>query len=1566
MATVRELRTKFVGQAESLKATFRQIKKDIRELGPTTEKAVDKSKKSYNELAKETENLQKEIDKLDNSKAFDGLNKASKKVRKEFKETGKVSEKTMEEFEKAVSSAGRNLNEMGAEGSRSFQDLESAISGAKREVQQLNNTNLDDLEDEIEDATDGTKGLNREVENLQIKLRKKDDGGGWFSDFRESVMNVTVSLRGLKYALAGLAPAAIPALSSVTTGLMGLASSVTAAGGGIAGLVAVAIPAINNLIKMDQNLKRNSEQWYATSQATRDAINALGQFQLKLGETVVLFTDPVYKIAAQTMHTLMDVIDMFTPVVQASADAVYNLSKEFDKFVKTDDVEAFFNFMASRAGPSIEAFGSSAINILDGFMELMIAFDPVAQKMEAGLLRMTLGFSQWASSLSETQGFKDFINYSMEMGPVFLDLLKNMTMFLINFSVLLSPVGDAILMLLNQAFRGLNKFVNFLQTQMDKIEGPVNRAKQVIKGLFALFIGNKGKGVSILSRLGLTSGEVNQIINMINKIHDWINRFRQGAVTGFKAIGTAFKRIWSTLWPFLKPLLLRIVSFVGQIVGQISDFWNKNGSQIMKAVKNAFNFILSTVKFVMPAVMAIIKVIWGAIENIIQGGLKFIMGAIKLFTGIFTGDFKKMWQGIKDMFFGAIQLIWGWINLTFFGRIIKGAKLFILGFRTAFISMWKAVKSLFLGNVRAIWINLRAAWDMIAKTTRITFRAIGRFFKAIWNTIVSLFRGSIKILSKAIDTGWNFITNTTFKVFRGIWKFLKNIWSTVSGFISRTVTSIWTKVSDTWSGLWRSTRDIFKRIYNSIRDRFNNIVDRAKELPGKIGDGIGNMASKVKGGITSVINTMARTLGKGINGVIGGVNWVLDKIGIDSQVPKWDVPQYAQGTKGHPGGLAVVGDGKGSNSGSELIQTPDGQLSLSPDSDTLVDLPKGSSVLSAKDTREWLESVPAYSWGVGTLKKAWKGTKNIAGNVKDTALDVWQYISDPTKLFNKALDLFGVETPSLSGIFKGFGSGLFNKVKDGFIGFLKDKVGDFGSFDSNAPGNVRSWIAAAMRRTGVPASWMGPLTTIAMRESGGRTGPSTINRWDSNWRRGTPSMGLMQTIRPTFLAHMESGMGNIMNPIHNAAAAINYIKSRYGSAFNVPGIRNLARGLPYVGYEKGGIVDQEHTAMVGEGNKEEVIIPLEQHRSRAIGLWKEAGRRLGLSGQSIAILYNAQEDVTKAIENLITRTKDQTQRIINQSPFLRRIVNSVNQGNAMASAELSSIQATLTSGNTKLMTTINTLGENIKTATVQAIEKVAQTKDKQSQPADSNSLQDRIDAITRKGGKHAREYFQFIREHGDWLNDSAMSIFDKGLRRQLLMAGHDLAVQRGEDQGKYGEKHYQNIVDGTFEAIRGYNDPKHKSVGNAIRSLIQKGGSAAWKYFNAIQVDGDWANDWITHLPSSLRSRVREVGKKFANLNGYASGAYGIDTAQLAWIAEGGWAESVISFDPAKRASQQAIWRKTGDELGFNYPGEGGRGRGGHEFNQYLTFNSPTPLKPSEISRKTRQASRRMAEEWGE
>jgi soluble lytic murein transglycosylase-like protein len=114
-----------------------------------------------------------------------------------------------------------------------------------------------------------------------------------------------------------------------------------------------------------------------------------------------------------------------------------------------------------------------------------------------------------------------------------------------------------------------------------------------------------------------------------------------------------------------------------------------------------------------------------------------------------------------------------------------------------------------------------------------------------------------------------------------------------------------------------------------------------------------------------------------------------------------------------------------------------------------------------------------------------------------------------------------------------------------------------------APGNAESWISEAIERTGVPDSWAAGLRTIAEHESS--FNPSAANLGASGGNLAKTPLGLMQMLPSTFAAHTQPG-GNILDPVDNLTAAIDYIKDRYGDPASTPGLRALARGEHYRGY----------------------------------------------------------------------------------------------------------------------------------------------------------------------------------------------------------------------------------------------------------------------------------------------------------------------------------------------------------------------------------------------------------------
>lgn len=87
----------------------------------------------------------------------------------------------------------------------------------------------------------------------------------------------------------------------------------------------------------------------------------------------------------------------------------------------------------------------------------------------------------------------------------------------------------------------------------------------------------------------------------------------------------------------------------------------------------------------------------------------------------------------------------------------------------------------------------------------------------------------------------------------------------------------------------------------------------------------------------------------------------------------------------------------------------------------------------------------------------------------------------------------------------------------------------------------------AMHMLNIPDSYLNAILRRMNQESGGN--PGIQNNWDSNAKKGTPSIGLMQTIAPTFNAYAGSLKGRgITDPLANIYAGLNYAGTRYGKS----------------------------------------------------------------------------------------------------------------------------------------------------------------------------------------------------------------------------------------------------------------------------------------------------------------------------------------------------------------------------------------------------------------------------------
>jgi len=193
------------------------------------------------------------------------------------------------------------------------------------------------------------------------------------------------------------------------------------------------------------------------------------------------------------------------------------------------------------------------------------------------------------------------------------------------------------------------------------------------------------------------------------------------------------------------------------------------------------------------------------------------------------------------------------------------------------------------------------------------------------------------------------------------------------------------------------------------------------------------------------------------------------------------------------------------------------------------------------------------------------------------------------------LDSFSASFPSARGLaaaFQGAVSAIAREVRN-LIGVVKVVV----------PGGagVQRWaplVLQVLRMLGQPSADIGVALRQMQTESGGN--PTVVNRTDSNWLAGHPSVGLMQVIAGTFASYagryrntgpFEYGVS--VNPLANIFAGLNYAVHRYGAGWT----RVLGQGH---GYDSGGwLMPGWNPPMYNGTGRPEHLIPAARRAGQA-------------------------------------------------------------------------------------------------------------------------------------------------------------------------------------------------------------------------------------------------------------------------------------------------------------------------------------------------------------------------------
>lgn len=187
------------------------------------------------------------------------------------------------------------------------------------------------------------------------------------------------------------------------------------------------------------------------------------------------------------------------------------------------------------------------------------------------------------------------------------------------------------------------------------------------------------------------------------------------------------------------------------------------------------------------------------------------------------------------------------------------------------------------------------------------------------------------------------------------------------------------------------------------------------------------------------------------------------------------------------------------------------------------------------------------------------------------------------------------KVPSLNAGGGVFGSAL-SQLAPKYIGYAKDYLIEqakkfFGQAIAGiipggkaGRGQAEEWVSAGYKAANAfkeTSANVAKTMNLAWEESG--WDPSAVNPISVGGEHAT---GFLQMLPSTFKSYQQSGMGDIMNAVHNTAASLRYQMARYGYP---------KESAPY---SEGGIVMKDQLIRAGEKGMREAVLPLDNQRAR--------------------------------------------------------------------------------------------------------------------------------------------------------------------------------------------------------------------------------------------------------------------------------------------------------------------------------------------------------------------------------
>ncbi|PTH70913.1 terminase [Staphylococcus agnetis] len=574
---------------------------------------------------------------------------------------------------------------------------------------------------------------------------------------------------------------------------------------------------------------------------------------------------------------LINVFTQLAPLFLWVAQGLDSLGQKFQNWANSvggqNAIRSFIEYTKTNLPKIGQIFG----NVFLGIGNLMRAFAQNSSGIFDALVQMTSKFREWSETVGNSEGFKKFVEYVQQNGPVIMDLIGNVVRALVAFGTAMAPIASILLRFVT-ALAGFVAKLFETHPAVAKLLGILTILGGAVWALIAPFMAigsvlnfvfgtSLGRVIGSIARFISSTGLLTGILNVVRTAFSLLMSPIANIGRLLPLLGTAFTALTG-------PIGI-VIAIIGALVGVIVYLWKTN-EDFRNMIINAWNGIVSAISGAVSSIVSWFQQLWASIQQTLQP----IMPILQQLGQIFMQVLGVVVMTIIQSLITTFQLLWTVVSVVFtaIGGIITAVVQIITGLFTAFIQLltgdfsgaWLTLQNTISNVMNTVWNTLVSIWNQISNFifgvlnrilgTNITswgqiWSTITGFVTRIWNSVSTWFtKVAVTVLAKMVQA-YNYIMSKG-----SAW--VTSIWNTMVNFVAKIVSGFFKVVSEIGNGMQNGL--------NKIQSFFGDFMSAGAELISRVAEGVASAAWKVVSAVGNAISDAWNSVTSFISGHGGG------------------------------------------------------------------------------------------------------------------------------------------------------------------------------------------------------------------------------------------------------------------------------------------------------------------------------------------------------------------------------------------------------------------------------------------------------------------------------------------------------------------------------------------------------------------------------------------------------------------------------------------------------------------------------------------------------------------------